>query len=73
MHYLTWKTKKDKQFQKTKYPVWDYAETERFIHERASLFLMDDPPCAPYGMSPYWTCACSQLEKQLFGDDLDGI
>lgn len=73
MHYLTWKTKKDKQFRKDKYPLWKYEQTEQFVRERAELFLMEDPPCSPYGMSPYWKCACIQLEQQLHGDVLDGI
>ena len=50
---------------KMPYEIWPLDRTQRFINERVSLFLMDDPPCSPYGMSPYWKCACTKLEAQL--------
>jgi hypothetical protein len=73
MHYVTWHTKEDTQFEKKPYPVWDLGATEALVTERARLFLLDDPPCAPYGMSPYWKCNCTKLEAEFLERVTDGI
>lgn len=71
MHYVTWNTKPDKQFEKIPMNVWSLDETEEFVRNRAALFLSDSPTCAPYGMSPYWKCDCQKIQEAI-NDDLFG-
>ena len=70
MHYITWKTKTDKQFLKIPYPIWSPEEIQEFLETRIRLLRMEDPPCSPYGMSSYWTCDCVKYERNMMEDTL---
>ncbi len=69
-HYLTWKTKAEKAWEKKQYPLWSNDHTQQVIEERLTPLLSWRkngilPSCSPYIKNMRWKCQCEKWEEQL--------
>jgi hypothetical protein len=70
-HYLTFKTKTELAWKKTRYPVWELEYTHTALVDRLRPLLEWQetgvlPTCNPYQSFPgKWKCHCVKLTEQL--------